>query len=76
MRNEWKKTNLITCKGKNIFYTWKQAQTATNYPFKKRARLRSIGKKIERLHPYKCEACGNFHVGHPSRRGDRQPPPL
>ena len=66
MRN-WEKSNQEKCSGKKAFLTWKQATTENNR-ITKHSGLRAKGRKIERLHVYKCTNCGLFHLGHAARR--------
>lgn len=72
----WKQSNAMTCGGKKKFDTWKQAQTHNHMVKSEGSSLRHHGRKIEKLHPYKCKKCGYIHLGHPTRRPHRQPPPL
>lgn len=64
----WEFSNRYNCNGKRSYETWKQAQTANNHVLKNGSTLKAKGKKIERLHVYKCKNCGYFHIGHAPRR--------
>lgn len=72
----WQSSNSFTCGGKKKFDTWKQAQTHNNMMRKEGSALRHKGRKIEKLHPYRCRKCGFIHLGHEPRRPHRPSPPL
>lgn len=59
----WELSNQANCDSKKTFLTWKQAQTHNNRMFRNSS-VRAKGKKIEKLHVYKCKKCGLFHLGH------------
>lgn len=60
-------SNTQTCGGKKSFPSYKLAAEFNNKIFSRGSAIRNKGKKIERLHPYKCKVCGNFHLGHEVR---------
>lgn len=70
----WAQSNEYSCDGKKVFLTWKQAQTHNNKMFRKGSPIRVMGKKLEKMHVYKCEKCQKFHIGHSARGRQRQSP--
>lgn len=62
------KSNRGSCDGKKVFLTWKQAQTYHNHITGRGSPLLAKGKKLEKLHAYRCNSCGKFHVGHSPRK--------
>ena len=68
----YEKSNVTTCIGKKAFPSYKLASEFNNRAFTRGSALRNKGKKIERLHPYKCKKCGQFHLGHAIRTRQRR----
>ena len=68
MNIDWEYSNELSCDGKRIFLTWKQAQTHNNKMSKPGSVLRAKGKKIEKMHVYQCKKCHLYHIGHDVRR--------
>lgn len=64
----WEKSNNASCPGKKTFLTWKQATTHNHMISKPGSSVRAKGKKIDRLHVYKCSKCGLIHIGHAHRK--------
>lgn len=65
--NEWR-NNHKTCEGKRSFPSFRMASEYNN-----RSRTRYFprvkkGKKIEKLHVYRCKNCNEFHIGHARRK--------
>lgn len=60
--------NDISCGGKKVFLTWKQAQTHNHLMRRRGSPVKAKGIKIEKLHVYKCKSCKYFHLGHPPRK--------
>ena len=68
----WEESNEISCEGKKTFLTWKQA-TKHNHSIIKYSSVRAKGKKIDKLHVYKCTKCHLFHLGHQQRQHVTEP---
>lgn len=64
-------SNEESCHGKKVFLTWKQATTHNNMILR-RGSLKAKGKKLEKLHVYKCKECKFFHLGHAIREPHRK----
>lgn len=60
-------SNEESCGGKKVFTTWKQAQTHNHQMFRGSS-LKAKGKKLDKLHVYKCKKCLHFHLGHAPRK--------
>jgi len=64
----WEHSNQVSCPGKKAFLTWKQAATHNNRMLRPGSALKAKGKKVEKLHVYKCVKCKLLHIGHEPRR--------
>lgn len=64
----WELSNEESCGGKKVFLTWKQAQTHNNKMFRRGSPLIAKGRKIEKMHVYRCKKCGHYHIGHAKRK--------
>lgn len=64
----WESSNYESCPGKKTFLTWKQATTHNHMMSRRGSSVRAKGKKIDKLHVYKCKSCTYFHIGHAARR--------
>jgi len=64
--DKWGKSNHYSCDGKRTFNSYREAQEWNNHT--KHSGLRHSGKRIEKLHSYKCTRCQLFHLGHAPRR--------
>lgn len=65
---DWDASNNASCGGKKIFLTWKQATTHNHMMSRRGSSVRAKGKKIDRLHVYRCNTCRYFHLGHAARQ--------
>lgn len=64
----WETSNKNTCNGKKTFASFREANEFENRVHKRGSVIRAKGKKIEKLHAYKCLSCQQIHLGHPARR--------
>lgn len=69
----WEDSNEITCDGKKVFLTWKQATTHNHKVRRRGSPLKLMGKKLEKMHVYQCKKCKKFHIGHPPTRNRKRP---
>jgi hypothetical protein len=64
MHDGWHESNATSCGGKKKYRSFQTAQNFHNQM--RRTRMRQGIK--ENLHPYRCQNCGMFHLGHPRRK--------
>lgn len=67
-KTRWLKSNKFSCEGKLSFTNYYKAEEYNKRQQSRNAAVAKKGKRIEKLHVYKCEQCGRFHIGHAARR--------
>lgn len=68
VKRSWDKSNEATCFGKKIFNNYGAALSYDRRMHKRGSPMIAQGRRLERLHPYRCLKCGKYHLGHPSRK--------
>lgn len=66
---KYARSNKRNCGSKKAFSSFREAAE-----FNKPIRRRHIGKKIEKLHIYRCKHCDQFHLGHEPRQKQKYLP--
>lgn len=64
---DWSLSNQSSCGDKKIYYSYAGALKAN----KKLKRKLQFSPR-ENLHPYRCENCGLFHLGHAKRTREKK----
>lgn len=67
IEEHWKNSNQLTCNGKLSFPSYRKAAEYNHHIHKRGSAARAKGKKLEKMHPYRCKRCNNYHIGHDIR---------
>lgn len=67
IEKHWERSNNDSCSRKKSFPSYKLAAEFNNRQFKRGSVIRAKGKKIEKMHPYRCKKCNLYHIGHDIR---------
>lgn len=76
--NKWEANNRRDCGNKKAFPSYRLASEFNHRQSKRGGVFAAKGKKLEKLHVYRCTNCGDYHIGHATRHrrsGGRLLPP-
>jgi hypothetical protein len=68
---DWQQKNQVDCGNKKSFPSFRLASDFNNRQHRRGSVLLAKGKKIEKMHVYKCKNCNEFHIGHATRNRQR-----
>lgn len=63
IKKHYARQNKTDCGGKLAFPSFREAQTLNHRSLEHKG-----SKRREKLHPYKCMNCGQWHLGHEFRK--------
>lgn len=74
LEKHYEHSNRKDCGGKKSFPSYREAAEFNNRMKRRGSVFVAKGKKIERMHPYKCKNCEHYHIGHEARSRGRHRP--
>lgn len=63
--------NMRDCGNKKAYPSYRAACEMNNSLRRRGSAISHQGKKLEKLHAYKCANCRQYHLGHPPRKNQR-----
>lgn len=67
LEDHYKFANSSDCPGKKTFPSYRLAAEFNNRQRSRGGVFVAKGKKVEKMHPYRCKSCNQFHIGHAIR---------
>lgn len=65
--NYWQENNSKDCSSKKTFPSYRLASAFNKSQSRRGGIFVAKGKKIEKLHVYRCKNCLDYHIGHATR---------
>lgn len=70
-RKRYANSNNRDCGNKRSFPSFRLASEFNNDMRKRNSIVAHKGKKIEKMHVYRCRNCNEYHIGHPPRTNQK-----